>query len=129
MKRFAKYLAVICLSTFLALNTLWAAYPDRPVTIIVHWGAGGGTDTIIRILAIGFEESIGPILNGLISLLFGLWVAMIGIDQVAGQPRFTIGSMELMGRISVIPAMIGMFALAEILRNLGLGQIKKTLQD
>jgi TctA family transporter len=65
----------------------------------------------------------------LISLLFGLWVAMIGIDQVAGQPRFTMGSMELMGGISVIPAMIGMFALAEILRNLGLGQIKKTLQD
>ncbi|MEM6383958.1 MAG: tripartite tricarboxylate transporter permease [Pseudomonadota bacterium] len=57
-------------------------------------------------------------LKGIISVLFGLWVAMIGIDTVAGQPRYTFGSIELMGGVSFIPAMIGMFALPEVLRNI-----------
>lgn len=61
--------------------------------------------------------STGSSLKGLFSLLFGLWVASIGIDEVAGQPRFTFGSIELMGGVSFIPAMIGMFAFAEIIRN------------
>ena len=28
-----------------------AAYPERPITLIVPWGAGGGTDATGRILA------------------------------------------------------------------------------
>jgi TctA family transporter len=59
----------------------------------------------------------GSALKGVMSLLFGLWIACIGIDEVAGQPRFTFGSMELMGGVGFIPAMIGMFAFSEILRN------------
>lgn len=61
--------------------------------------------------------STGSALKGVLSLIFGLFVAFIGIDEVAGQPRFTFGSFELMGGVSFIPAMIGMFALTEILRN------------
>ena len=38
---------------------------------------------------------------------------------MAGQPRYTFGSIELMGGVGVIPAMIGMFALAEIMRSTG----------
>ena len=61
--------------------------------------------------------SRGSAIKGALSLLFGLWVATVGIDQVAGQPRFTFGSMELMGGVSFIPAMIGMFAVSELIRN------------
>jgi putative tricarboxylic transport membrane protein len=61
--------------------------------------------------------STGSALKGALSLLFGLWVATIGIDAVAGHPRFTFGSIEMMGGVSFIPAMIGMFALPEVLRN------------
>ena len=61
--------------------------------------------------------SRGSAIEGALSLLFGLFVASIGIDQVAGQPRFTFGSMELMGGVSFIPAMIGMFAVSEIVRG------------
>ena len=35
----------------------------------------------------------------------------------AGYPRFTFGSVELLQGISFIPAMIGMFALSELLRG------------
>jgi len=60
--------------------------------------------------------STGSTLKGLVSLLIGLFIATIGIDITAGHPRFTFGSVELMGGVSFIPAMIGMFAVSEVLR-------------
>jgi TctA family transporter len=60
--------------------------------------------------------STGRPLKGLVSLLLGLFISTIGIDIMAGQPRFTMGSTELMGGVSFIPAMIGMFAISEVLR-------------
>ena len=35
------------------------AFPTRPVTLVVPFGAGGPTDTIGRILAQGMQESLG----------------------------------------------------------------------
>jgi len=60
--------------------------------------------------------STGSTLKGVVSLLIGLFIATIGIDITAGHPRFTFGSIELMGGVSFIPAMIGMFAVSEVLR-------------
>jgi putative tricarboxylic transport membrane protein len=56
-------------------------------------------------------------LKGFLSLLIGLFVATIGMDPLTGFARFTFGSTELQGGIDFIPAMIGMFAVAEILRR------------
>lgn len=61
--------------------------------------------------------SSGGIAKGVLSLLLGLFIAQIGLDPLMATPRFTFGSSELSGGISFIPAMIGMFALAEILRS------------
>ncbi len=55
-------------------------------------------------------------LKGVVSLMLGLLVASVGLDNPAGYPRFTFGSINLMGGIGVIPMMIGMFAVSEILR-------------
>ncbi len=60
--------------------------------------------------------SSGSTLKGLVSLLIGLFISTIGIDVVAGYPRFTFGNIELLGGVSFIPAMIGMFAVSEVLR-------------
>src|SRR5262249_21346654 len=56
-------------------------------------------------------------LKGFVSLLVGLAIGCIGIDPAAGYPRFTFGSVELLQGISFIPAMIGLFALSELLRG------------
>jgi len=40
-----------------------AAYPERPITIIVPWGAGGGTDATGRILASLMEKELGVPVN------------------------------------------------------------------
>jgi TctA family transporter len=58
----------------------------------------------------------GSQVKGLVSLMMGLFIATIGLDPISGHPRFTFGVVELMGGINFIPVMIGMFALAEVIR-------------
>ncbi|MCX8100159.1 MAG: tripartite tricarboxylate transporter permease [Geminicoccaceae bacterium] len=60
--------------------------------------------------------STGRPIKGIVSVLLGLALATVGIDPTAGHPRFTFGSVELTAGVSFIPAMIGMFAIAEVLR-------------
>ncbi len=51
------------------LGFAWAApvlaqnYPSRPVTLIVPWGAGGGTDATARIIGSLLEKEIGQPVN------------------------------------------------------------------
>lgn len=40
-----------------------ADYPERPVTLLVAWGAGGGTDTVARMFASLLEEQLGQPVN------------------------------------------------------------------
>jgi putative tricarboxylic transport membrane protein len=56
--------------------------------------------------------------KGLISLSIGLILATVGFDMISGSLRFTFGSVELMEGIRFIPVMIGVFAVAEVLRCL-----------
>jgi TctA family transporter len=60
--------------------------------------------------------TVGDTLKGVVSLLVGLLISAIGLDNPAGFPRFTFGSIELLGSVGLIPMMIGMFAVSEILR-------------
>lgn len=61
--------------------------------------------------------SRGSQVKGTISLLIGLFLSTIGIDISLGYDRFTFGSTALLQGISFIPAMIGLFGLSEVLRN------------
>jgi TctA family transporter len=54
--------------------------------------------------------------KGIVSLFLGLFISTVGLGVISGYPRYTFGSTELMGGISFIPAMIGMFAISEVLR-------------
>lgn len=55
--------------------------------------------------------------HALLSLLFGLGFACVGIDPVTGVARFTGESIELAAGIHLIPSMIGAFALSELMRS------------
>ncbi|MEI8146374.1 MAG: tripartite tricarboxylate transporter permease, partial [Alphaproteobacteria bacterium] len=54
--------------------------------------------------------------KALASMFLGLLVACIGIENPAGTPRFTFGFTDLFGGIEVIPALVGVFAVAEVMR-------------
>lgn len=110
---------------FAALTAAPAAaeYPERPVTIIVPWGAGGGTDTIIRIFAIGFEEEMGQPINvvnrtggsGVVGhsaivngdadgYTLGACTSEITYFDAIGLADITPESYDLISRLAVIPA-------------------------
>ena len=59
----------------------------------------------------------GDPVKGLLSLFIGLAIATVGIDPAAGQQRFTFGNVDLLSGVDFIPAMIGMFAVSELLRG------------
>ena len=61
--------------------------------------------------------SKGAKVKGAISGILGLIFATIGIDITTGYPRFTFGSTQLMDGIGFIPAMIGLFGISEVFKN------------
>jgi len=58
------------------------------------------------------------ILKGLISGIFGLMITMIGYDPLSGCPRLTFGSTELLGGITFIPALIGLFGYSQVFQGI-----------
>ncbi|MBM7095763.1 MULTISPECIES: tripartite tricarboxylate transporter permease [Alteribacter] len=59
--------------------------------------------------------STGSMLKGLLAGAFGLVLAMIGLDPITGMPRFTFGMNELISGIPFTPALIGLFAMSQVL--------------
>ena len=58
----------------------------------------------------------GPSLSkGILSACLGLLLATVGLDLVYGTERFIFGDYRLMGGLSFIPVLIGLFALPEII--------------
>lgn len=51
--------------------------------------------------------------KGLIAAAAGALIGVIGLDPMSGTSRFTFGVPDMMGGISLIPLLIGMFALPE----------------
>ena len=56
-------LAGAALAVALATASAYAAYPERPITLIVPWGAGGGTDATARIIGSLLEKELGQPVN------------------------------------------------------------------
>ncbi len=57
-------LAGLLLATLLLAGcTASSEYPSRPITMVVPWGAGGGTDAVARIVASLMEEDLGKPVN------------------------------------------------------------------
>lgn len=122
-----KHIKTLALSTLTALGLLTAQaaaeYPERPVTIVVPWGAGGGTDTIIRIFAVGFEQEMGQPINvvnrtggsGIVGhsaiingkpdgYTLGACTSEITYFKTIGLGDITPEKYDLISRLAVIPA-------------------------
>ena len=53
--------------------------------------------------------SVGNMVKGLIGACVGLLLAMVGVAVVGGDIRFTLGTQVLLGGVSLIPALIGLY--------------------
>jgi len=73
-------------------------------------------------LSLSALVSRGNVLKGMLAALLGVLLATVGRDGETLVTRLTFGSENgegLAGGLSFIPAMIGVFGVAEVLRNLG----------
>lgn len=61
----------------------------------------------------------GSMLRGLIAASIGLMIAFIGSDPVSGVQRFTFGSSDLLDGVKPILVMVGLFAVTEMLVQIG----------
>ncbi len=61
------------------------------------------------------------IVKGLISGVIGLIFMTVGLDPMLGTPRFTFGYVELQGGVSFLPALIGLFAIPQIINGIVAG--------
>jgi putative tricarboxylic transport membrane protein len=57
-------------------------------------------------------------IKAVISCLFGLLFATVGLDPINGSARFIFGQRFLQGGIPLVPALIGLFALSEVFNNI-----------
>src|SRR4029079_383922 len=55
--------ALVAFAAALYVTVAVAAYPERPITLIVPWGAGGGTDATARIIGTLMEKELGQPVN------------------------------------------------------------------
>ena len=62
-RAFAASAAAAATGLSLAKPAFAQAYPARPVTVVVPWGAGGGTDATARIVAALLEKDLGQPFN------------------------------------------------------------------
>ena len=66
-------------------------------------------------ISIIISLSSDNMLKGIIVGLFGILLSMIGVDPISGIARFTFGNVNLLGGVSFIPILIGIFAFAQAL--------------
>jgi len=63
----------------------------------------------------------GKLLRGLIAGGFGLMLAFVGFDDVGGGLRYTAGVEYLWDGVQLVPALIGLFAIAEMIQLASVG--------
>lgn len=69
----------------------------------------------VALFGLGVIAYISPsILKGLLSGAFGLLIACVGNDPAGAYPRFTFDQPALIGGMTFVPVMIGLFGLAEV---------------
>jgi putative tricarboxylic transport membrane protein len=81
-----------------------------------------GPPEYFSLIVLGLIASIalahGSIIKALAMIVLGLLFGMVGQDIYTGTPRFTFGLRELYSGINFVSLAVGIFGIAEILRNL-----------
>ncbi|ARA92667.1 hypothetical protein AWN76_005475 [Rhodothermaceae bacterium RA] len=87
-------LLLVVLASGCQSGTERAPYPARPITFIVPWNAGGGTDTVSRALAAVLQERLGVPVNVVNRTGGGGVVGHLGIAQ-ASPDGYTLGAVTV----------------------------------
>lgn len=73
--------------------------------------------TLFGVLICGNLTAPEDHLKGWISGFLGLFLAMIGMEAIQAYPRFTYGTIDLYGGLSMIPALVGIYGMTEVIQT------------
>ncbi|MDP3897280.1 MAG: tripartite tricarboxylate transporter permease [Mesorhizobium sp.] len=114
-------LATAAIGSFFAgtVSTLLVAVLAPPLTMIaLKFGAA----EYFSLMVVGLVSSIalasGSIVKALAMLVIGLLLGLVGTDIYTGTPRFNLGIREYSDGLNFVAVAVGVFGIAEILRNL-----------
>src|SRR5215472_4723594 len=71
--------------------------------------------TFLAPVVVDWALKFGPADYFSLTLFFGIWLGLIGVDLQTGQARFTFGLPELLDGINVVVVAVGLFAVGETL--------------
>ena len=114
-------LATAALASFVAgtFGTLMVFLFAPP---LATFGLTFGSAEFFALVVLGLIASTalasGSTVKALAMILLGLLFGTVGQDIFTATPRYTFGNRELYGGISFVSVAVGMFGIAEILRNL-----------
>ncbi len=114
-------LATAALGSFFAgtVATLLLAFFAPPLArAALNFGAPEYFALIVLGLLVSIALAHGSILKALGMIVLGLLLGMVGQDIYTGTPRFTFGIRELFSGLNFVSVAVGVFGVAEILRNL-----------
>ena len=114
-------LATAAIGSFFAgtVATLLLAIAAPPLArVALKFGSAEYFSLIVLGLVASVALAHGSIVKALAMIVLGLLLGMVGQDLYSGQPRFTFGFFELYSGINFVPLAVGVFGVAEILRNL-----------
>lgn len=101
------------------MSTFLVAIFAPPLTAIaLEFGAA----EYFSLMVVGLVSSIalahGSIVKALAMVVLGLLLGLVGTDIYSGTPRFTLGIREYADGLNFVAVAVGVFGIAEILRNL-----------
>lgn len=101
---------------FSAVMLLWTA----PLLSKFALKFGAAEYFALAIFGLSMVTSISGknVIKGMIGAVLGLMMATIGMNALTGSPRFTFGSVYLMGGIAMVPTLIALYAFAQGLSNI-----------
>ena len=114
-------LAAAALGSFFAgtVATLVLAVAAPPLTTVA---LKFGPAEYFSLMFLGLITSValahGSVVKALAMVVLGLLLGMVGTDIYTGTPRFTLGFPELADGLNFVAVAVGVFGIAEILRNL-----------
>ena len=75
--------------------------------------------TAVILLALTTVSALaeGSMVKGLLSCLLGVSLAFVGVDRLSAYTRYTFGFRNLRGGFSLVPLLIGLFAVSQVLTN------------
>ncbi|MCF6471909.1 tripartite tricarboxylate transporter permease [Nonomuraea sp. MG754425] len=114
-------LAAAAIGSFVAgtLATVALAVAAPPLArVALRFGPAEYFSLVLLGLVVSIALARGTALKALAMIALGVLFGTVGQDIYTGTPRFVFGQRELYGGIDFVSVAVGMFGVAEILRNL-----------